>query len=1052
MTWSLLVLVIRNSIALKRSPMYRLSLLTCLACCSMACSAWGQVQRSTTQPQGIRRAVPACWAMLHARVIPDSSRVIEDATVVIRDGRIQAFGSVLDIPADARRIDLKGRSVYPGLIDAYTEQGVTTSGIDSGFPYWNEQIRPQLRIAGQFKPDQKQNETFRGQGITARLVAPEGGILKGTGAVVLTSDIPPAHAVIRADVTQHARLTINRGRDDYPNSPMGAVALARQACYDADWYRQAWQAVEGDPALPAPEINDALQALEETLDARTPLVVETSNELFVLRADRFAREFGLNLIVKGSGNEYRRLDAIQQTGRPIIVPVNFPKPPNVGTFESALDVNLETLMHWDHAPENPARLEAAGIRFAFCSQGLKDRSKFLTQVRKAVRRGLSPEAALDALTSVPAELFGVGQQVGRIRAGLLANLVITDGNLFEKETKVVETWIAGERFEHEPEPVRNVAGAWRIESANNALPGTDATLVLKEEKGKVTGTIRSGDEEPIELMHVVLNGARLSGTIDGNQLDRPGIVRGTVVIDQDSQRGIGHVAWPDGSRESLIIRRTAEAIGDDSESENEAEDDAEEEEEEEEVTAGPASFPVSYPLGAFGYTQLPEQPSIVVFRNATVWTCGPKGTLKQASVLVQEGRIVAVGRRIDVPEGALVVDAEGMHLTPGIIDCHSHMATDGGVNESGQAITAEVRIGDFVDCDDIDIYRQLAGGVTAANILHGSANPIGGQNQVIKLRWGATGDEMKMQEAPAGIKFALGENVKQSNWGDDHTTRYPQTRMGVEQIFIDEFRAAREYATERERWQTDRTGLPPRRDLELDAIVEILNKQRWVHCHSYRQDEILALIRVLDHFGIQIGTFQHILEGYKIADAMARHGAMGSAFSDWWAYKFEVYDAIPFAGALMHNASVVVSFNSDNQELARHLNHEAAKAVKYGGVSPTEALKFVTLNPARQLRIDASVGSIEPGKHADLVLWSQAPLSTMSRCEQTWIDGRKYFDRSDDLALRQRDEQIRASLIQKVLDSDEQMQKLGESDEDPANLWPRVDLFCHGHGHEHLHQ
>jgi N-acetylglucosamine-6-phosphate deacetylase len=300
---------------------------------------------------------------------------------------------------------------------------------------------------------------------------------------------------------------------------------------------------------------------------------------------------------------------------------------------------------------------------------------------------------------------------------------------------------------------------------------------------------------------------------------------------------------------------------------------------------------------------------------------------------------------------------------------------------------------------------------------------------------------MKFVEAPAGIKFALGENVKQSNWSTP-TNRYPQTRMGVEQLFIDEFRAAREYSQRWTDWKVNPVGLPPRRDLELDTIVEILNKERWVHCHSYRQDEILALIRVASDFGIQLGTFQHILEGYKVADEMARNGIMGSSFSDWWAYKFEVIDAIPYAGSIMHDAGVVVSFNSDDRELARHLNHEAAKAVKYGGVPPEEALKFVTLNPARQLRIDQYVGSIERGKHADFVLWSGSPLSAMSRCEQTWIDGRKYFDRSDDETRREEASRMRSVLVQKILDSAEPMEQSGESGSDESQLWPNFDEFC----------
>jgi N-acetylglucosamine-6-phosphate deacetylase len=390
--------------------------------------------------------------------------------------------------------------------------------------------------------------------------------------------------------------------------------------------------------------------------------------------------------------------------------------------------------------------------------------------------------------------------------------------------------------------------------------------------------------------------------------------------------------------------------------------------------------------------------------------------LAGATVLVEAGKIVAVGPDVAVPNGAVEVDATGMHLAPGIIDCHSHIATDGGINESGQTITAEVRIGDFIRPDDINVYRQLAGGVTAINVLHGSANTIGGQNQVLKLRWGALPEEMKLAGAPAGIKCALGENVKQSNWGDGYNSRYPQTRMGVEQLVIDAFQAAQHYQRKWERWRADGTGLPPRVDLELEALAEVLAGTRLIHCHSYRQDEILAFLRTCDAFGVRVATLQHVLEGYKLADVMAQQGVAGSTFSDWWAYKFEVYDAIPYNAALMHNAGVVVSMNSDFPELGRRLNTEAGKAVKYGGVPPEEALKFVTLNPARQLRIESMVGSIEPGKDADLVLWSAPPLSSYARCEQTWIDGRRYFDRQEDLARRADGERMRAALVQRILD------------------------------------
>jgi N-acetylglucosamine-6-phosphate deacetylase len=324
-----------------------------------------------------------------------------------------------------------------------------------------------------------------------------------------------------------------------------------------------------------------------------------------------------------------------------------------------------------------------------------------------------------------------------------------------------------------------------------------------------------------------------------------------------------------------------------------------------------------------------------------------------------------------------------------------------------------VRIGDVVNSETENLYEQLAGGVTAVNLLHGSANPIGGQNQVIKLRDGATPEELKFVGAPPGIKFALGENVKQSNWGEKFTTRFPQTRMGVQTFIANRFTAAQEYLQE---WANFRKngGLQPRRDLELEAIGEILQGKRWIHCHAYRQDEMLSLLRLMQSFGVQIATFQHVLEGYKIADELAAGNVGGSTFSDWWAYKFEVYDAIPFNGSLMTDRGMTVTFNSDSSELARRLYLEAAKAVKYGGTSQEEALKFVTINAAKQLRIDPFTGSLEPGKDADFAIWSKPPLDSGTVCLQTWIDGKKYFDRALDAERTTRLKKERDDLIAKA--------------------------------------
>jgi imidazolonepropionase-like amidohydrolase len=325
-----------------------------------------------------------------------------------------------------------------------------------------------------------------------------------------------------------------------------------------------------------------------------------------------------------------------------------------------------------------------------------------------------------------------------------------------------------------------------------------------------------------------------------------------------------------------------------------------------------------------------------------------------------------------------------------------------------------------VNPDNIHIYRQLSGGVTTSQLLHGSANPIGGQAQVIKLKWGEDAEGLKYKNAPPTIKFALGENVKQSNWGDKYTKRYPQTRMGVRELIWDEFKRAREYETLQKAYDElssskQKSTIPPRKDLELDALVEILNSKRFIHCHSYVQSEILMLMRLAEEYGFRIATFTHILEGYKVAREMAEHGAMASAFADWWDYKFEVYEAIPYNTALMVKAGIVTSVNSDDAEMARRLNQEAAKTIKYGGLSREEAIKLVTINPARQLKIDKFTGSLEVGKEADFVIWNDDPLSIYASAQQTWIEGRKYFDVQEDQILRSQLKEQRATLIQKAL-------------------------------------
>jgi imidazolonepropionase-like amidohydrolase len=421
---------------------------------------------------------------------------------------------------------------------------------------------------------------------------------------------------------------------------------------------------------------------------------------------------------------------------------------------------------------------------------------------------------------------------------------------------------------------------------------------------------------------------------------------------------------------------------------------------------------------------LAQQSNLTVIQNATILSV-TKGTIEGGSILIRNGKIVEVGKNVRAPQGATVIDAKGMYVIPGIIDCHSHIAIDGGVNEGSVAVSSMAAIGDVVDPDDIDIYRDLAGGVTTANVLHGSANPIGGLNAVIKLRWGKDAKGLMFEGAMPGIKFALGENPKRSNFTPPPGTprRYPATRMGVMDVVRQAFIEAREYKKEwddyRARSARGERVIPPARNLKLDPLVEILEGKRLVHSHCYRADEILQLIRLAEEFGFKIQTFQHVLEGYKVADEIARHGAGASTFSDWWAYKVEAYDAIPYNAALMTQRGVVVSINSDSAEEARHLNQEAAKAMKWGGLTETEALALVTLNPAKQLKIDSRVGSIEVGKDADLVIYDKHPLSVYAVPQKVFIDGVEYFDRQKDIAHRAEVEKEKKELKEKEKPKDE---------------------------------
>ncbi|HWP81848.1 MAG TPA: amidohydrolase family protein [Bacteroidota bacterium] len=971
----------------------------------------------TAPPVGLRDNTPSVHAFTNARIVVAPGKIISKGTVVIRNGVIEAVGENITPPADARVWDLSGRTLYPGLIELASDYGQPkppqpqqqSGGFDpfqapprpdpvKGPAHWNPKVRADYAAHAEFQPDSRAAEKLRSQGFTLTLSTPQRGLFRGTSALVSLGEGQGADLVVKPNVAHHVTFEQTPGFfGGYPNSLMGAIAMIRQTWLDADWYRRAQETYTRYPDRnKRPETNAPLEALQAAVQGRQPVVMEAADDINFLRAAKIQKEFNLHMWILGSGYEYRRLDAIKATRIPVIVPLNFPEAPTVETPEEALNITLEDLRHWDAAPENAGRLSKAGVPFALTSAQLKDQTTFLAQVRKAIERGLSTDAALAAVTTVPAQWLGLENRYGTIEKGKAANLVITDGDLFAEKTKLQEVWIDGKRYEVKPPPSNDARGTWDV--TVSADPEQKITLALKGEADKPSGTLNWRGKE-LRLGSVSFSAGRLAFTATTDSIDWKGVTTFSGVVTEKEIQGVG--TKPDGAGFTWQATRREPA---------KAEPD----------TAKPkeptmASFPEVYPPGEYGRPKQPDQPAHVLVKNATIWTQGPQGKLDGADLLVAKGKIVRVGKNLTAPAGAVVIDATGKHVTPGLIDAHSHTALS-SVNEGGQAITSETRTEDVIEPDDIWIYRQLAGGTTAANQLHGSANPIGGQNSVVKWRWGGLAEDLLLQGAPPGIKFALGENVKQSNFlpGGRPSGRYPQTRMGVEQIIRDEFKTALDYERAWKEWEKDKTKIPPRKDLQSEAALEILKGKRLVHAHSYRQDEILMLIRVADDFGFKIASFQHVLEGYKVADAIAKHGAGASSFSDWWAYKIEAWDAIPGNGPLMHRQGVVVSYNSDNSQLATRLNWEAAKAVEFG-VSEEEALNFVTLNPAKQLHVQNRIGSLEPGKDADFVIWSGHPLSTFSKCEQTWVDGRKYFDLAEDRQMREQIQKERATIVQKIL-------------------------------------
>lgn len=968
---------------------------------------------STKPEEGIRSKSHKYIAYTNGKILVSSSKVIPNGMIVVKNGIIESISESNVVPKGAVEVSLFGKWVYPSFIEPYgIQKGVNSRGSYrnasskdkpsvSGTRHWNEAIYPENRMVEELPTsfDSKFAKEWQEIGVGTVLLASNDKMMRGSGVIISPNASVTKDQILTEDFGQFISFDKGSSTTPYPSSLMGGIALLRQAFYDADWYKRASEVQKNSPKI-VMERNLTLQALSESLQKKTPFIFDTQNELNLFRAEKIVKEFSLPAIYIGSGLEYRRLEDIKQIQPTLILPVNFPTVPDVASLSSRTDISYGTLRYWYFAPFNPFLLDSAGINFCFTSYSLKSKKDYLPNIRKAIAHGLPENVAFDALTIRPAKLLQIEQHVGTLEAGKLANFFVASGNIFSDTTEIERSVVQGEESSFLKDGIQDIRGHWTLKSENSTFPSIQIDITGRKDAPSISAK-SLGISLPSTIKHSDFG---TYFTIVTDSLGYEGVTR--FESKNFSKSASGNAETGDGNSFKWVC--TFDSIY----SEKKVVKVLEQQKME---------LALLSPEEPFGFEKIPTKKS-VLFKNATIWTSDRDGILKNTDLLISNGTITSIGKSGAITVVDTVIDCTNFVITPGIIDEHSHIAISQGVNEGTHSITTEVRIGDVLNPDDVNIYRQLAGGVTSSHLLHGSANSMGGQLQYIKLRWGSNADGIRFIDAPGTVKFALGENVKQSNWGDNNVTRYPQTRMGVEEIMRDGFTAALEYEAAMKGYDTTSAAiksskLPPRRDIQLDALLEIVKGVRKIHCHSYVQSEILMLMRLCEEYGFKVQTFTHILEGYKLASEMAKHGVGASSFADWWAYKFEVFDAIPENAGIMNEQGVLVSINSDDAEMARRLNHEAAKSVKYGDVTEIDAMKFITINPAKQMLVEKKTGSIAIGKDADIVLWNGNPLSNYSKVLQTYVDGVLLFDIFYDQQLKNRDTSIRQFLEQKAMSS-----------------------------------
>ncbi|NOX55688.1 MAG: amidohydrolase family protein [Planctomycetes bacterium] len=993
---------------------------------------------------------------MDATVVPSPGRRIEDATVLVRDGRIVAVGRGVSVPDDAEVISARGGFVYAGFIDAGNSKLLSSESAPKPIvgrpmdfssdvlaatrPDNRKGLTPQFCAAEVLQLDPKKLEALRQSGITTVHLVPAGRIASGQSAVVTTSGVPLREAVLQPNLFGQFQLYAPCGRT-YPATLMGATAHLRQLFLDARRYRRHAELFREKPnQIPRPPFDPTLLALQRILDgSQRPLFLANSRDE-IHRALDFAREQRLKIALWGASGAAECISRLRRERPGLIVQVDFGDPPKIedslpgtkptpGTKPSELTPEVKPPLRaqrdkqdrWKHRVGSLAELNKAGLRFAVSSRKLDHPADILKNLRTAIEHGLPRDAALAALTTNAAKLLGLSDRLGTIEPGKLAHLVVLTAPFDDKQAKVRFVFVDGLKFEYnkQKEAVReaasprrpdkaasvDVSGRWQMEIQSGKAP-FPAELTLLPEGPKLSGTFSStqGDGRVTEGR---VSGDRITFTVAIGAGDRAIHLKFSGTCQKTTMSGtvsspFGRAApWkairreepnePDNpiqlALEPVVVETPAAAPKKSSASPSGK------------APAGPETASKKkadeLPAGAWP-TELEKDRRAarrgngnLFVRGGTIWT-GTGQTLRNASILIERGKIKAIGQGLTPPKGTLVVDARGRFILPGLIDTHSHIMIAGGTNENTQSIVAEVRVRDAIQTDDVSEYRALAGGVTTAS-AHGSANVIGGQHAGVKLKYGATAREHLVPNAPQGVKFALGENPK------GRPKRFPRSRPGVEATLRRAFAEAARYQEQwrqfRQAVKRDKNLLPPRRDLRLEALADILSHKKFMDCHCYRADEILMVFRVAESFGFRVNSLQHALEAYKVAPEVAAHGASCSTFSDWWAYKVEAYDATPYNVALLTRAGVNAVLKSDNAELMRHLYQEAAKMLRYGDLPADQALQTITLNAARELKLEGRIGTIEVGKDGDLAIFNGHPLNAFARCEMTIIEGVVYFER-----------------------------------------------------------